>query len=144
MTTASESAGPIKVGVITDQSGPLSFMGIANANVARMVIDDINANGGLLGRQIDLYLEDSATIDSVAEAKAIKLVQLDEVDVMLGLVPRALELGEQMCAGGIDEERIRRKEGRHGETFALRRFLLHLSVDRKNDREIDGTRGSLR
>ena len=59
MTTASESAGPIKVGVITDQSGPLSFMGIANANVARMVIDDINANGGLLGRQLELHLEDT-------------------------------------------------------------------------------------
>ena len=46
----------IKVGVITDQTGPLSFMGIANANVAKMVIDDINAKGGLLGREIDLYL----------------------------------------------------------------------------------------
>ena len=33
----------IKVGVIADQTGPLSFMGIANANVAKMVIDDINA-----------------------------------------------------------------------------------------------------
>ena len=74
---------PIKVGVITDQTGPLSFMGIANANVAKMVIDDINANGGLLGRQIDLYLEDSATTDSVAEAKATKLVQHDQVDVIL-------------------------------------------------------------
>ena len=60
---------PIKVGVITDLTGPLSFMGIANANVARMVIDDINAKGGLLGRQLDLYLEDSATTDSVAEAR---------------------------------------------------------------------------
>jgi ABC-type branched-subunit amino acid transport system substrate-binding protein len=49
------SAGPIKVGVITDQTGALSFMGVANANVARMVIDDINARGGLLGRQVDLY-----------------------------------------------------------------------------------------
>src|SRR6187399_1699289 len=74
----------IKVGVITDQTGPLSFMGIANANVARMVIDDINAKGGLLGRQIDLCLEDSATTDSVAEAKATKLVQQDHVDVIFG------------------------------------------------------------
>src|SRR3977135_1035879 len=74
----------IKVGVIADQTGPLSFVGIANANVARMVIDDINAKGGLLGRQIDLYLEDSATIDSVAEAKATKLVQHDHVDVIFG------------------------------------------------------------
>src|SRR2546422_8356894 len=74
----------IKVGVITDQTGALSFMGIANANVARMVIDDINAKGGLLGRQIDLFLEDSATIDSVAEAKATKLVEHDRVDVIFG------------------------------------------------------------
>jgi branched-chain amino acid transport system substrate-binding protein len=75
---------PIKVGVITDQTGPLSFMGIADANVAKMVINDINAKGGLLGRQIVLCLEDSATIDSVAEAKATKLVEQDKVDVILG------------------------------------------------------------
>jgi branched-chain amino acid transport system substrate-binding protein len=74
----------IKVGVIADQTGPLSFVGIANANVARMVIDDLNARGGLLGRQIELFLEDSATIDSVAEAKATKLVQHDDVDVIFG------------------------------------------------------------
>jgi ABC-type branched-subunit amino acid transport system substrate-binding protein len=74
----------IKVGVIADQTGPLSFAGIADANVARMVINDINANGGLLGRRIDLYLEDSATIDSVAEAKATKLVEHDNVDVIFG------------------------------------------------------------
>ncbi len=75
---------PIKVGVIADQTGPLSFVGIANANVARMVVDDNNAAGGLLGRQLALYLEDSATIDSVAEAKATKLVQHDDVDVLFG------------------------------------------------------------
>ena len=74
----------IKVGVITDQTGPLSFMGIANANVARMAIDDINASGGLLGRRVELYLEDSATTDSVAAAKAAKLVQQDQVDVIFG------------------------------------------------------------
>ena len=74
----------IKVGVITDQTGPLSAMGTANANVARMVIDDINARGGLLGRQLVLCLEDSATTDSVAEAKAAKLVEQDKVDVLLG------------------------------------------------------------
>ncbi len=85
MNELGTSAGrSIKVGVITDVTGPLSFMGIANANVAKMVINDINAKGGLLGRQIDLYLEDSATTDSVAEAKATKLVQQDQVDVIFG------------------------------------------------------------
>jgi ABC-type branched-subunit amino acid transport system substrate-binding protein len=54
----------IKLGVITDQTGALSFMGIANANVAKMVVDDINADGGLLGRQLELHLGDSETTDS--------------------------------------------------------------------------------
>jgi urea transport system substrate-binding protein len=74
----------IKVGVITDQTGPLSFMGIADANVAKMVINDINAKGGLLGRQIDLYLEDSETNDEVAATKASKLVEREKVDVVFG------------------------------------------------------------
>jgi branched-chain amino acid transport system substrate-binding protein len=85
MTASTPSVGqPIKVGVITDQTGALSFMGIANANVATMVVDDINAKGGLLGRRVDLYLEDSATTDSVAEAQATKLVRQDQVDVIFG------------------------------------------------------------
>jgi branched-chain amino acid transport system substrate-binding protein len=75
---------PIKVGVIADQTGPLSFVGLANANVAKMVIADINAQGGLLGRRVDLVLEDSATSDAVAAAKASKLVEQDGVDVILG------------------------------------------------------------
>ena len=60
----------------------LSFVGLANANVARMVIGDINARGGLLNRPLELYLEDGATDDAVAAAKAAKLVQRDQVDVI--------------------------------------------------------------
>src|SRR5213082_2369852 len=74
----------IKVGMIAEETGALSFMGRANANVARMVADEINANGGLLGRKIELYLEDGATTDAVAEAKAAKLVSQDKVDVIFG------------------------------------------------------------
>lgn len=74
----------IKVGVIAEQTGPLSFMGVADANVARMAIDDINAAGGLLGRKLELIVEDGATIDSVAAAKATKLVERDRVDVLFG------------------------------------------------------------
>jgi urea transport system substrate-binding protein len=72
-----------RVGLVTDQTGALSFMGIANVNVASMVIDDINARGGLLGRPVELFVEDSATDDDVAEAAAAKLVGAD-VDVVVG------------------------------------------------------------
>ena len=59
-------------------------MGVANANVATMVIDEINAQGGLLGHPIELFIEDSATEDSAAEAAAVKLVEQKHVDVVLG------------------------------------------------------------
>ena len=75
MATSEIHAGdPIKVGVIADLTGPLSVVGHANANVTRMVIGDINAKGGLLGRHVELHLEDGATDDAVAAEKAAKLV----------------------------------------------------------------------
>lgn len=75
---------PIKVGMIAEQTGPLAFMGQANANVATMVIEDINASGGLLGRRVDLHLEDGGTDDEVAALAATKLVKEDKVDVLFG------------------------------------------------------------
>ena len=78
------AAEPIRVGVIADLTGPLSFVGLANANVARLVLGDIDAAGGLLGRRLELCLEDSATDDAVAAEKARKLVQHDQVDVVVG------------------------------------------------------------
>jgi len=74
----------IKVGVIADQTGALSVMGLAQANVATLVVDEINASGGLLGRKVELLIQDSATDDAQAAAGATKLVQDDHVDVLLG------------------------------------------------------------
>ncbi len=85
----------IKVGVIAEETGALSFMGRANANVARMVVDEINTNGGLLGRKIELHLEDGATTDAVATAKAAKLVAQDKVEVIFGGIYSSHSVGHQ-------------------------------------------------
>jgi ABC-type branched-subunit amino acid transport system substrate-binding protein len=74
----------IKIGVIADQTGALSIMGGAQANAAALVVDEINAAGGLLGRHVELLIEDSATDDARAAAAARKLVQADHVKVILG------------------------------------------------------------
>jgi branched-chain amino acid transport system substrate-binding protein len=73
-----------RIGLITDQSGALSFMGIANVNVATMVVDDINAGGGLLGRPVELFVEDSATDDDIARTAAARLARDADVDVVIG------------------------------------------------------------
>ena len=77
-------ATPIKIGLIAELTGPLSFMGIANANLTTMLVDDINAKGGLLGRHVDLIIEDGETTDSVAKAKTAKLIDQDKVDLVVG------------------------------------------------------------
>ena len=60
------AAGPIKVGIATDLTGPIGFAGNANANIAKLAIDQINADGGVLGRPIELYVEDTASNESIA------------------------------------------------------------------------------
>jgi branched-chain amino acid transport system substrate-binding protein len=78
------AAAPIKVGIATDLTGPIGFAGIPNANVARMVTADINAAGGLLGRPIELIIEDTASNEQLAVTRVRKLVQKDKVDVVFG------------------------------------------------------------
>jgi ABC-type branched-subunit amino acid transport system substrate-binding protein len=77
-------AKSIKIGVIAELTGPLSFMGIANANLMTMMVDDLNARGGLLGRRVELIIEDGQTVDSVAKARTAKLIDEDKVDVVIG------------------------------------------------------------
>jgi ABC-type branched-subunit amino acid transport system substrate-binding protein len=80
----STESGAIKVGVVMDETGPLAPLGTAAANTARLVVEEINAAGGLLARPLTLVVEDSETNDTVAGARAEKLVREDGVDVVLG------------------------------------------------------------
>ena len=78
------AADPIKVGIATDLTGPISWGGIPNSQVAKMVIEQINKNGGVLGRPLQMILEDTATNEQLAVTKVRKLVTQDKVDVVFG------------------------------------------------------------
>ncbi len=80
----SHAAGPIKVGIATDLTGPISFGGIPCSRVAKLAIDQINADGGILGRPLEMYLEDTASNEQIAVGVVRKLVQRNRVDVVLG------------------------------------------------------------
>jgi urea transport system substrate-binding protein len=75
---------PIKIGLIAELTGPLSFMGIANADLTTMLVDDLNTSGGLLGRRVELVIEDGETTDSAAKARTAKLIDEDKVDLVVG------------------------------------------------------------
>jgi len=80
----SHAAGPIKVGIATDLTGPISFGGIPCSRIAKLAIDQINADGGVLGRPLEMYLEDTASNEQIAVGVVRKLVQRNRVDVVLG------------------------------------------------------------
>ncbi|WP_337738493.1 substrate-binding protein [Agrobacterium vitis] len=75
---------PVRIGVATDITGFLGFAGAADANVARLAVARINAQGGLLGRAVELYVEDTASDESAAVSAARKLVQQHKVDMVVG------------------------------------------------------------
>ena len=78
------AADPIKVGIATDLTGAIGIAGNACANTARMMVEEINAAGGVLDRPLELYIEDTASNESVAVNNVRKLVQRHRVDVVLG------------------------------------------------------------
>ena len=80
----SHAAGPIKVGIATDLTGPISFGGIPCSRIAKLAIDQINDKGGVLGRPLEMYLEDTASNEQIAVGVVRKLVQRNRVDVVLG------------------------------------------------------------
>ena len=81
----STQVAPIKVGVIADQTGPLSFIGLANANVARMVGRRHQCRGRPARAAGRVSCSRTARpTTSVAAAKAAKLVGRDRVDVVFG------------------------------------------------------------
>ena len=81
---ANAAEGPIKVGIATDLTGAIGYAGNANANIAKLVVKDVNDAGGVLGRPLELHIEDTASNESVAVANVRKLIQRDKVDVVLG------------------------------------------------------------
>lgn len=50
---AAESGDSIRVGIIGPLTGEVSVYGISATNGAKLALDEINANGGVLGKQID-------------------------------------------------------------------------------------------
>jgi branched-chain amino acid transport system substrate-binding protein len=77
------AADVIKLGVAGPHSGDLASYGIPSVNAAKLVVKDINAKGGVLGKQVKLFVEDDVCKPEVATNTATKLLS-QKVDVVLG------------------------------------------------------------
>jgi branched-chain amino acid transport system substrate-binding protein len=77
-------AGPIRLGTLTPLTGAGGQFGPAMANVAKAIADEVNAAGGLLGRQIQIISEDDQTNPEAGVRAARKLIDVDRVNAIMG------------------------------------------------------------
>jgi branched-chain amino acid transport system substrate-binding protein len=82
-TGTAMAADTIKLGVAGPHSGDLASYGIPTIKAAELVVKDINAKGGVLGKQVELLVEDDVCKPEVATNTATKLVS-EGAHVVLG------------------------------------------------------------
>jgi len=79
-----EEEPQIKIGGILCMTGALAAMGDLISQGAILAVEEINADGGVLGKNLTLTIEDSATNDATAFEAYKKLVEVDGVEVIVG------------------------------------------------------------
>ena len=83
-STGASDSDTIKVGVLFSSSGSTSTLEDVCANVVQMKVDEVNAEGGINGKQIEIVREDYNSDPTVAVEKIKKLILQDGVVATIG------------------------------------------------------------
>ena len=83
LSCTKQDTDTIKIGVAGAHSGDLASYGIPTVRAAELVVSDINAKGGILGKKVELLVEDDVCKPEIATNTATKLVS-QGVHVVLG------------------------------------------------------------
>jgi branched-chain amino acid transport system substrate-binding protein len=94
------AAEPIKIGFVASITGGASYLGEPEKNTAIMLQDWINKAGGINGRPIEIIIEDSKSGASEAVLATKKLIEKDQVVVVIG----SSTSGESMAMANICEK----------------------------------------
>lgn len=79
-----QAADTIKVGVLHSLSGTMAISETTLKDTVLMLVDDLNKNGGLLGKQVEAVVVDPASDWPLFAEKARELIEKDKVDVVFG------------------------------------------------------------
>ena len=79
-----EAAEPIRIGAIFSVTGPASFLGEPERNTAKMLEEDLNRDGGLLGRKVEVIVYDDESDATKAVTAVDRLIKRDRVAAIVG------------------------------------------------------------
>lgn len=83
---------PVKFGMVEPLTGVYARLAAAEVAGARLALEKVNQNGGIVGREAQLLIEDSANDVATGVAKTRQLIDRDRVDFMIGEVNSAVAL----------------------------------------------------
>jgi branched-chain amino acid transport system substrate-binding protein len=84
--------GTLKLGYLLPQTGDLSFLGPPMIKGVEMALRDINAAGGVNGKDVALAQADDGTDPDVASAAVDKLLNTEKVDAVIGAAATSVTL----------------------------------------------------
>jgi branched-chain amino acid transport system substrate-binding protein len=88
---SARAADEVKIGLDNPLTGTYAALGKNELIGAQLALEEINAKGGILGRKVELLVEDSTSGDAgTAVQKARKLIDRDQVNFLLGNINSAL------------------------------------------------------
>ena len=88
-----QQAAPFRIGVMESLTGVGETYGTVASQSKQMAADEINAAGGINGRQLELVVEDSQCSAQAAVAAYTKLTDVDDVKIILGTSCSSAMLG---------------------------------------------------
>jgi branched-chain amino acid transport system substrate-binding protein len=91
---------PLKVGALLAVTGGASFLGAPEARTLEMLVEDLNARGGIDGRKVQLVLKDTAGDPAKAVSFAKQLMEEEKVFAIIGPATS----GETLAVKPIVEE----------------------------------------
>ena len=94
------SGTPIKIGLIAELTGALSFYGIETQRTATLLVKQMNASGGLLGRPVELIVRDSKTTVNDAVRQARDLLFTENVDFLM----HSINSAECIAVGNVAKQ----------------------------------------
>lgn len=83
---------PIKIGQLNSFTGDLSDFGPAHENAAALAVMEINAAGGVGGQPIEIVTGDTMTDPTVGSNEATRLIEVEDVDFILGALASGVTL----------------------------------------------------
>lgn len=88
--SGSSSDGPITLGATASLTGTLAATGTSMSYGYQLAVDQINANGGVLGRQLELDMQDDQSDAAIVTRQYTEFLGTNEVDAVLSPYGSAL------------------------------------------------------